>query len=76
MSYTRDLTERELQFVKEAKEGGFLTGYDDNGAPFAQGAEGTDNLFSMEVESAQEPADPEVWTYFLPENTELAARFR
>lgn len=76
MSYKRDLTEKELQFVKEAKAGGFLIGYDDNGAPFAQGAEGTDNLFSMEVESAQEPADRAVWCYFLPENTDLAARLR
>ena len=72
----RPLTDIEKVFVQEAKAGGFGVGYDDNGAPFAHGAEGTDNLFSMEVESLPEPSDPETWCYFLPENTNLAARLR
>lgn len=59
--------------MKEAEDGYFDVGFDDNGSPFALGAEGTDSLFSMEVESA---SDGERWCYFLPENTDLAAHFR
>lgn len=69
----RPLTDTEKQFVKDAEAGYFDLGYDDNGAPFALGEEATGNLFSMEVESAP---DGERWIYFLPENTDLAARVR
>ena len=70
----RPLTEKEQKFVKDAEEGYFSVGYDDNGAPFAHGAEDTDNLFSMEVKSA--PDGEDIWCYFLPENTDLASRLR
>ena len=73
MKTKRPLTAVEDQFLADAKAGGFEYALDDNGAPFALGAEDTDNLFSMEVESAK---DGESWCYFLPDNTDLAARLR
>jgi hypothetical protein len=73
MKTKRQLTEIEQQFVKDAKAGYFGLGYDNNGAPFALGAEDTGNLFSMEVDSAPDGAQ---WCYFLPENTDLARSFR
>lgn len=75
MKTKRQLTEIEQAFVKEAGAGGFGLGYDDNGAPFAHGAEGTDNLFSMEVESLPD-GDDGTWCYFLPDNDDLRARLR
>ncbi len=50
MSTKRTLTETEQQFVTEAEAGGFGLSYDDEGKPFAQGADKTGNLFSMDVE--------------------------
>lgn len=73
MKTKRPLTDTERQFAKDAEAGYFGLGYDDNGAPFALGAEDTGNLFSMEVQSAP---DGDQWCYFLPENTDLAARLR
>lgn len=72
----RPLTDIEQQFVKDAEAGMFGVAFDDNGAPFAHGAEDTDNLFSMEVDSLPEPSDPETWCYFLPDNHNLRNRLR
>lgn len=47
---TRTLTDLEKQFVTEAEAGGFGLSYDDDGKPYAQGADKTGNLFSMDVE--------------------------
>jgi len=46
----RRLTQIEQQFVKEAEEGCFTVGYEDDGTPYATGAPATANLFSMEVD--------------------------
>jgi hypothetical protein len=73
MKNRRPLSEIEKLFVKQAEAGHFDVGYGDDGAPFALGEEGTDNLFKMDVESAK---DGDRWCYFLPENTDLAARLR
>lgn len=45
----RELTKLEKQFVADAEAGCFLVDYDDDGTPYAMGAEATDNLFSMDV---------------------------
>ncbi len=68
---SRALTDLEKQFVDEAKAGWFGVGFDDDGAPFAHGSEGTGNLFSMEVLSFEEAAVPGTWCYFLPDNERL-----
>ena len=52
---TRQLTAAEKQFVKEAEEGHFMVAYEDDGTPFALGASGTDNLFTMQVDERPEP---------------------
>lgn len=41
-------------FVAEAEAGYFTVLYDDDG-PYAMGAEGTGNLFSMEVDETPDP---------------------
>ena len=59
----RKLTDLEEKFVKEANDGFFDVGYDENGAPYAIGAQLTKNLFSMEVKEV----DYDDWgMYFLP----------
>ncbi len=50
MSTKRTLTEAEQQFVNEADAGGFTVVYEDDGKPYAMGADKTGNLFSMDVE--------------------------
>jgi len=51
----RPLTELEKLFIKEAEKGCFGAAIDDNGAPFALGAPGTGNLFSMDVIENDDP---------------------
>lgn len=52
----RALTEIEKQFVKEANDGGFSVDYDEEGAPYALGADKTGHLFSMDVVETPERA--------------------
>jgi hypothetical protein len=64
----RPLTPLELQFLVEAEAGFFRWLFDEEtGAPFAWGAPGTGNLFSMEIVETDSGATPRESIYRLPE---------